>query len=199
MNLDIERAKKYFYNKDYKSACEIFLKYKKFYESGMCFLFMNDIKNAKKYWQMDKENKFASSWGLNVLEFIKLKMLKPPTYLQIRAFYEMYIELFIENSMIDYAQNLINMYPTLSKYNSETYKFVCRALYAKEYYDLALDFAKKTEEEYNFDPEALYISADINFMRKNYAKSFDEIRKILDVIPNYYPARKLKETLLKTI
>ncbi len=192
----ILKAKELFDKKEYESAKDIFLKENKLYEAGLCFLLCNDIKNARACWKKDKENVFASSWGLNVLDYIQRKVKRLPSFLQIRAFYELYINLLIENNLIEYAQNLINVYYELTKSNPETLKFVARVLNAKGYDDLSLEFIKRIKDFGYIDPEAFFISAEINYEREKYSDSLDDLKRILDFLPGYYPAVTLKQKIL---
>lgn len=194
----ILKAKDLFYKKEYRQAKDIFLSLNKFYEAGLCFLLLGDLANAKKYWKKDKTNLFASSWGLNVLDYIKLKFKKPSSFLQIRAFYETYIGLLIENNFIEYAQNLINTANELSKSNPEVLKFLSRVLNAYGYDDLSLEFVRRIKEFGYMDPEAFFISSEIYFHRGEYSNALDDLKLILDVLPEYYPANRLKTMILET-
>jgi len=195
----ILEAKEYFYNKEYKQALELFLKKDKFYEAGLCFLLCKDIKNARFCFEKEKKNLFAASWGLKILDYIKMEIKKYPSYLQVRAFYEIYLNLFIENDLIDYAQNLINIYPSLMRSNPEICKFIARALSATNYDELALNFTQRATQNSFFDPEAFFIASEIYVKKQEYSNALDEIKKILDIMPKYYPALKLKEQILEKI
>ena len=194
----LSTAKELFYKKEYKKASDIFLKENKLYEAGFCHFLMNDLENAKKYWQQDKKNLFASGWGLNALDYIKHNVKNYPSFLQIRAFYEIYIGLLIESNLIEYAQNLINVSHELAKANPEVPKFLARVLNAYGYDDLSLEFVKRIRDFGYMDPEALFISSEIYFRRSEYSNALDDLKRILDVLPEYYPAVKLKQIILDT-
>ena len=188
----LTNAKTLFYNKRYEEAFELFLKEKHLYGAGLCKLLLKDPKRAKKIWSSEKSPCLATSWGLIVLDLIKLKAVKSPTYLQVRAFYETYMNLFINSNLIEYAENLLSLYPFLFRSNFEVLKFTARVLWANRYYDLSLEFIDMIKEKNMFDPEALFIEAQIYLERREYSRALNAIDKILAQVPEYYPAVKFK-------
>ena len=101
-------------------------------------------KHAKKFWEKNKRNCPACSFGLCMLQLIHLKPNKLPTFFQTRAQLEIYLNLFIQNNLIEWAENIIACADFLFRSNPETYKFIARALYSNGYFDLAIIFCKKS-------------------------------------------------------
>ncbi len=189
-------AKNAFYNKQYKLAKPLFLFEKKYYEAGLCAFLLKDFEGAKKYWQKDKNQEFASSWGIICLDLIKKEIPnKAPSFFQIRTFFEIYLNLLIENKLFDYAENLINMYPYLSQINLEVCKFIARALFANDFFESSQRFIKIIKEQEFVDPEALLISAQINYMDGKFKESGEDLEKILKTYPEYHPAINLKKII----
>lgn len=193
---DLCFAKDLFYKKDFAGASAIFLRINRFYEAGVCAILLNEQALAKKFFQRDKSDCFATSWGLKALDLMNLKRSKNPTYLQIRAFYEIFVSLLIENSLFAYAENLINMHPFLAQFNPEVYKFTSRVLYAHNYFDISLDFVNRVETMGFHDPEAFFIAAQIYFEKNEFENSLAMIEKTLDCAKNYFPALELKKKIV---
>lgn len=191
----LKEAKECFYKKEYEPALEIFLQEKCFYEAGLCYLLKKDTKNAKKYWNMTKKTSPASQWGLCVLKLIDLKTSVIPTFFQTRAFLEVYLNLFFENDLTEWIENILSCCDSLAASNPEAYKFIARALYANGYFGLAITFCKKSLKLFYADPEAFLILSQCQFLIGDLLEAQDSINRILCLIPDYYPAILFKKIL----
>jgi len=195
---DLISAKDYFYNKDYKTALKLFLKDENYYGAGLCSLLLCNTKRAKIFWSINR-NCPASKWGLCVLNFIQLKREKIPTFFQTRAQLEVYLNLLIENNLIEWAQNLISCSDILFKANPESYKFIARALYANGYFKLAISFCKKSLKFFYSDPEAFLIMGQCQFLLNDIAEALDSTNRTLAIAPKYYPAKLFRSILIDEI
>ncbi len=191
-------AKDYFYDKDYKSALNLFIEESNYYGAGLCCLLTCDTKKAQFYWSINK-NCPASKWGLCVLDFIKLKNTKKPSFFQTRAQLEVYLSLLIENNLIEWAQNLVSSCDTFFNANPESYKFIARALYANGYFQLAVAFCKKSLRFFYSDPEAFLIMAQCQFLLAELGEALDSVNRTLAIAPMYYPAKLFRNILLEEI
>ena len=196
---ELNNAYQLFYDKKYKEALEIFLKEKEYYPAGFCSLLLKDEKSAEEYWKINKKSCPASNFGLSVLRFINLKTDKIPSFFQTRAQLEIYLNLFIENGLIEWAENLISCADFLFRANPESYKFIARALYANGYFELAINFCKKSLTIFYSDPEALLIMSQCYYLLKNNGEALDIINKVLDMVPDYYPAIIFRKILKEEI
>ncbi len=188
-------AKTLFYEKRYNEAFEIFKNNKMPYEAGLCKLLTGDIERAKNIWQSVETPCIATNWGLIVLDLIKLKSIKPPCYFQIRSFLEVYLNLFIENGLVEYAENLISAYEIFSRVNFESCKFIARALFAHKYWELALEFIEKSRGICYPDPEALLIEAQCFHILCRPDKALKSLNELLEILPDYVPAVELKREI----
>jgi len=200
MTPQINIAKNHFYNKNYTQAKEAFEKLEEYYQTGLCCLLLKDIEGAKKYWLKNCADSKASEWGLIVLDLIELKTPKvKPSFFQTRAFLEIYINLFVENNLIEWAQNLVNMCDFLHQANPESYKFIARALFANGYLNLAITFCKKTVGLFYSDPEALLIMSQCYFLLGNLGEALDCVNKVNAIVDSYYPAILFRSILKEEI
>ena len=197
--LSIAKAKEYFYQKDYSKALELFVEDEEYYSAGLCSLLLGDTDSAEKYWNKKKNHCPASAFGLCVLKYIALKPSKIPTFFQTRAQLEIYLNLFIENEKIEWAENLISNCDNLYLSNPESYKFIARALFANGYFKMAITFCKITIYICYCDPEAFLILAQCNFLLGELGEALDWVNKTIDMVPEYYPAILLRDILKREI
>ena len=195
----IEKAKEHFYKKEYDKALPLFMEAEDFYGAGLSSLLLKDIEGARKYWQKKKNDCPASDFGLCILDFIQLKEGKLPTFFQTRAQLEIYLNLFIENNLIEYAENLISSCDKFYMSNPEAYKFIARVLFSNGYCKLAITFCRKTLKLYYCDPEAFLILAQCHFLLGDLGEALDCVNRTIDMVPEYYPAKLLKNVLKEEI
>lgn len=196
---NVNLAKRFFYSKCYKDAYSLFEAAEMPYEMGLCKLLTKKPKDAKKIWEKVKNPCSAISWGLTALELINLKNTRTPKYFQIRAFLEVYLSLFLENNLINYAENLISAYEIFSRQNYESCKFIARALFANGYINPTLDFIEKSKQICYPDPEALLIEAQCYFKKDFYDKAQNSIDELLKIVPEYIPAIRLGKEIAKRV
>ena len=200
MTQQIKQAKALFYEKKYHSAFKIFKKEKDYYSAGLCLLLLKKLYGAKIYWIQDSYKSHACQWGLAVLNLINLK--KPivnPSFFQTRAQLEIYLNLFIENGLIEYAQNLISMSDILYQCNPESYKFIARVLYSNGYFDLAITFCKKTLKLFYSDPEAFLILSQCHYLLGDLGEALDCINRVNCMVDDYFPAKLFEHILREEI
>lgn len=196
-NEKIKEAKSLFYQKQYKKALDIFVKHDEcFYESGLCALLLKDENTAFNFWNKNSNKCPACAFGLCVLECINLKQERIPTFFQTRAQLEIYINLFLENNYIDWAENLIGYCDMFYRSNPESYKFIARALFANGYFDMAIFFANKTLRLFYCDPEAFLILAQCEFLLGNLAQALDTVNRVNSMVSDYFPAKVFKMVIL---
>lgn len=188
-------AKELFYKGDYKGALELFKSDDCRYEAGLCTLLLGDEKEAECFWKKDKNPDIATSWGLIVLDLIKLKIKQRPSFFQVRAFLEVYLNLFIVNNHLRWAENIISASDIIVKSNPETYKFIARVLFANGYFNLVEKFIEESKNIFYFDPEAHFIQAQAYYLEKDYKKAYDSIIDTLTAAGEYYPALEFKKLI----
>lgn len=200
MTQQIKFAKEYFYQKKYQDALELFVKNQDYYSAGLCCLLLKDEKQAFEFWKKSYKYSPASSWGLTVLNLINLRIPKiEPSFFQTRAQLEIYINLFIENGLIEWAQNMVSMCDILYQANPESYKFIARALYSNGYFDLAITFCKKTLKLFYCDPEAFLILSQCYYLIGDLGEALDCVNRVNAMVEDYFPALLFKQVLKEEI
>ena len=198
-NIDIDFAKFCFDNKHYDKAKEIFLNNDMLYEAGFSALLAGNLNSARLIWKEVKDPCLATGWGLIILDVIENKpFTKSPGYFQTRAFYEVYLNLFIENKLYDWADNMIDAYKFFTRSNSEVPKFIARILAFWGYSSLVHEFAEISKKICYFDPEIHFIEAEMYLAEEKYNQAYDAVKETLKVSPGYFPAAKMKEMIEKS-
>ena len=198
-NIDIDFAKFCFENKHYDKAKEIFLNNDMLYEAGFSALLAGNLNSARLIWKEVKDPCLATGWGLIILDVIENKpFTKSPGYFQTRAFYEVYLNLFIENKLYDWADNMIDAYKFFTRSNSEVPKFIARILAFWGYSSLVHEFAEISKKICYFDPEIHFIEAEMYIAEEKYNQAYDAVKETLKVSPGYFPAAKMKEMIEKS-
>ena len=194
-----QKAKELFYQGDYTKALELFSAENSNYEAGLCALLLNDEENAKIFWTKDKDPDIATKWGLIILNIIHLKIKEHPTFFQVRAFLEVYLNLFIQNKQLSWAENLISACDIFARSNPESYKFIARALFANGYLELSHKFLNESKKLFYCDPESHFIDSQAYFLEKKYDKALKSINETLESARGYYPAVEFKKIIEKKI
>ncbi len=198
-NIDIDFAKFCLENKHYDKAKEIFLNNDMLYEAGFSALLAGNLNSARLIWKEVKDPCLATGWGLIILDVIENKpFTKSPGYFQTRAFYEVYLNLFIENKLYDWADYMIDAYKFFTRSNSEVPKFIARILAFWGYSSLVHEFAEISKKICYFDPEIHFIEAEMYLAEEKYNQAYDAVKETLKVSPGYFPAAKMKEMIEKS-
>lgn len=193
---DIDFARICFENRQFDKAKEIFLNNNMLYEAGFSALLTGNIQSAGLIWKEVKDPCPGTDWGLIILDLLeKRPLVRTPKYFQTRAFLELYLNLFIENELYDWADEIINAYKFFGRANSETPKFLARVLYSFGYFKMAREFSGLSKRICYADPEIHYIEAEIALVDGDLAGAKKSVYEILKFAPEYYPAKRLKKIL----
>ncbi len=193
---DVDFARLCFENKQYARAKEIFLNNDMLYEAGFSSLLTGNIKSTKLIWKEIQNPCSATEWGFIILDLIEKKPhIKLPGYFQTRAFLELYLNLFIENELFDWADEIINSYKFFTRANSETPKFIARVLSVFGYFELIHEFASLAKRICYYDPEIHYIEVESYLMEERYKDAYEAVIELLKISPQYFPAKKMKNMI----
>lgn len=200
MDEKLKKAHNFFNNKNYGEAKKYFIEFDMTYETGLCFLLERNLHQARKYFEIKKNDCIASEFGLLIIDILEdSKTRKIPNYFQVRSFLEVYINFFIENNFLDWAQKIIDNYRFFTQYNFETPKFIARVLHANNFFNAVHSFAKMGKEICFGDAEVHYIDACVYIEEKNYPEAKKCIEDCLKIAPEYFPIIKLKSDLEKIV
>lgn len=187
-------ADAFFYKDEFAPAAKIYNEIGEFYHAGYCYFLINQIDLAIEFFIKAEESP-ARNWNLFFAETFRARINTNPTYLQIRAFLERDMNLFLRLDLVSYVQQIIDISDYLFSVNPETNKFIARAFlnndysdYAKEYIDRAFDFTTK-------DAELYYLLAKYYRTQGLTEKVTENLKEALRLSDNYVPAKLMLEGL----
>lgn len=187
-------AKKRFISGDYSDS-EFFFQNGFVLEGAYCKLFSGDAQGAKTEFSKVAMTDFRADWGKKLIGFIEGYVSDVPSYFQIRNFLEIDLNLLLQAKQPQYVENIINGADLFYSVNPESYKFIARVMLNNDFSDVALYYLKKAKDKFYYDPEMHYMLAQC-YVRQgetNLAKS--SIESCLDILPGYFPARKLLQKI----
>lgn len=188
-------AKSYFYERDFKSAKEIFRRTKSFLEEGYCELFSGNVKKAAALWKKAPESSCCLWAKFSADAIMKGESNRIPTYLGIRNFYECDLDVLTEVGLFDYAEKLINTTEYLAEICPEVYKFTARVLSNRGLTDEALLFVEKSKDLIYKDSELHFLEGEIRLKAGDAKGAKACVERILSIDKNYYPAKVLDEKI----
>lgn len=164
-------------------------------ECAYCFLFNEDLENAKLAFSQIKDSDVRAKWALFMISLIEGNVREYPTYLQLRNFLEIDINLLIHYFKGDYVEKIIRYCDFMFTINPEVYKFIGRVLYNNNLEQQALFFLERAKSYFWHDPELHYLLAYIYYNKGDRVNALKCLDNCLDVLPKYFPAVDLKRKI----
>ena len=164
-------------------------------ENAYSLLFNEDLENAKFAFSQIKDSDVRAKWALFMISLIEGNVKEYPTYLQLRNFLEIDLNLLIHYFKGDYVEKIIRYCDFMFTINPEVYKFIGRVLYNNNLEQQALFFLEKAKSYFWHDPELHYLLAYIYYQNDNKTEALKCIENCLDVLPKYFPAEDLKRKI----
>lgn len=138
-----------------------------------------------------------ANWGLTLTDILKERVEHYPTYFEIRNFLEIDLNFLIKNEKIDYVELLLGALEYLTNVNIETYKYVARVMIENHIDRAAEKYLEKAKKTFYNDVELHFLYAKYNLQKKEYHLAYKNIKECLNFLPDYFPAKKLQDEILK--
>ena len=166
-------------------------------ESAYLAILNNDLRTASAIFEsLDSPR---ARWGLifvSILEgFIKIY----PSYFEIRNFLEIDLDFLIKNEKVEYIEYLLSSLEVLVNINQETYKYIARVMYENKYYNAAREYLEKSKKVFYKDPELHFMLSKYYYESREYEEAMFYIKECLKILPDYYPAKLMKQVISKYI
>lgn len=126
-------------------------------ENAYSLLFNEDLEKAKFAFSQIKDSDVRAKWALFMISLIEGNVKEYPTYLQLRNFLEIDLNLLIHYFKGDYVEKIIRYCDFMFTINPEVYKFIGRVLYNNNLEQQALFFLEKAKSYFWHDPELHYL------------------------------------------
>jgi len=191
--INYEEAKKNFVLGDIGSCEKYFKSNNCSLEYGYCLLLSGKLSEAEVV--LKNLDSLRADWAVKLISFMRGYVEILPTYFQIRNFLEIDINLLILNKQIDSVQYILGGADIFYSVNRETYKFIARVMMNSGYYDVAKKYLDKYKDDTYNDPELHFMYSQYYIHYKDYDKALESIDNCLMVLPDYFPAKEIKEHL----
>lgn len=177
------QTKKYFVEHDYSL------------EHGYCLILEGKLSEAIDV--LKKMDSLRADWAIKFIPFMQGYVEVLPTYFQIRNFLEIDLNLLIMAKQVDLISYVLGGADLLYSVNCESYKYIARVFMNNGYLDIAKNYIDLGRNNTYNDPELHFMNAQYyNFMHDK-GNALQAIEDCLKILPEYYPAIKIKESLLE--
>lgn len=187
-------AETLFYKQDFCSAIKIYEEINENFAVGYCYLLLNKIDLAIDFLKESPISP-AQNWGLFFSELFRARVNVKPSYLQIRAFLERDLNLFLKLDLISHVQKIIDISDYLAQINPETNKYIARAFLFNDYPDYAKEYLDRAFEFTSHDAELHYLLAKYNLAVNLKDKAIENLEESLRISDTYVPAKILLDKL----
>ncbi len=188
LNGDIYKCKAYFEKNAY------------YVEAAYCELVLGHLDKAYKIFDKYAEENTRASWGKFLLQMIYNKVFITPKYFEIRNFLEIDINILLTYKKYNFVEKILAFANYMSRFNPETCKYIGRVLWANGYIKEAVMFLENGKKILYKDPELHYLLAYIYHNNyKDDEKTLKALNAALEILPEYFPANRLKSDILKKV
>jgi len=138
-------------------------------------------------------------WGKAFVDILLGYIERYPTYFEIRNFLEIDLDYLLKNEKIDYVEQFLGSIELLAGINQETYKYVARVFFENKHFNIAKKYLDLSKSLFYNDPELQFLLAKYYIHFREYENASAHINECIKILPDYYPARILKNEISKYI
>lgn len=136
-----------------------------------------------------------AKWGIALVDILKGYIEDYPTYFEIRNFLEIDLDFLLKNEKIDYVEQILGGMEILSDINQEVYKYAGRVMYENKLYKIAKEYLDKSKKLFYNDAELHFMYAKYHLEFRNFKDADYHINECLRILPDYFPAKSLKQQI----
>jgi tetratricopeptide (TPR) repeat protein len=175
-------------NGDIKNCIDFFKTNNYTLEYGYSLLLEGNFKEANAV--LERCNSHRADWALKIIPLMQGIVQTLPTYFEIRSFLEVDLNLLFKAHQIKSVEYILGGADILQDINSETYKFIGRALLKNGYMNFSkIFFDKSLSSAYN-DVELHYLFVEYYDANNDIQNALKAVKNCMRINPNYYPAIK---------
>ena len=163
-------------------------------EYGYCLLLDGKLSEAESV--LRKVDSVRADWVVKLIPFMRGYVEVLPTYFQIRNFLEIDINLLLMARQNDAVAYILGGADLFYSVNCEAYKYIARVMMNNGYFETAKTYLDKARDNTYNDPELHFMFCQYYIHIQDFEKALSSIEECLKILPEYYPARKIKEALL---
>ena len=173
-----------------------------FFSDNECFLELGyyrflheDPDGALECFERLAEYDPRAGWAIFFTKLATNKIDRYPSYFELRSFLEIDLDLCLKYYLGDYVQNVVQYSDWMSEINSEVQKFIARVFLNNGYKNYGYHYLTKARDTFYNDPELHYLFAEYFLCENDTLNAELALENCLEVLPEYYPALKLKSKL----
>ncbi len=159
-------------------------------ECAYLLIIKDDLPGALKIFETIDSPR--GKWGIFLINILNGYTEVFPSYFDIRNFLEIDLDFLIKNEKIDYVEQLLGAIDFLAEINQEAYKFTARVMYENKLFNASKKYLDKSKNIFYKDPELHFMYAKYFINTHEYSYANYHIDECLKILPDYYPAKKLK-------
>ena len=195
MILDYKTAKDKLLASDISGCHRFFKENGCIVEDAYCELLNENIEAAKELFLSASDYNVRAEWGLFLCKLIQGYADKYPTYLQLRNFLEIDIDILIKNLKGQYVQNILKYSDWMASINPEVLKFIGRVLIVNGLEEHGRMFLEHAKDYFYQDPELHYLLA-VEYLKQNDTEGVTKaLNACINVLPGYFPAVTMQKRL----
>lgn len=164
-------------------------------EYGYSLILSGQLQEAEKV--LRKIESLRADWAVKFIPFMKGYVEVFPTYFQIRNFLEIDINLLIKAKQSDYISYVLGGADLFYSVNCESYKYFARVMMNNGFFDISKNYMDKARDKTYNDPELHFMYCQYFIHLRDIDNALVAINACLEILPEYYPAIKIKEALLR--
>lgn len=157
----------------------------------------DDLQSALEVFKINHSPR--AKWGIVLCEILKGHIVSTPSYFQIRNFLEIDLDFLLKNEKIDYVEMVLGSVDYLAEINQEAYKFTARVMFENKLYNVAQKYMEKSKKYLYSDPELHFMLARLYITLHNFEQAEYYLGECLKILPNYYPAKVLRNEVLEKL
>lgn len=159
-------------------------------ESAYIMILNNNLNESEAIFSV--LNSPRAEWGVSLVQILIGYLKKDPTYLGIRNFFEIDLDFLLKNDKIEYIELMLGATDYLVNINPEVYKYAARVMLENKMLELAKKYLDKSKSVFYKDPELHFMYTTYFMKTKEYTYAKYHIEECLKILPDYYPAKKLR-------
>lgn len=199
MVLDYNNAKQKLLTFDIDGCQRFFAENGYLLELGYCFLLSDNLKDARAAFIQAREFDKRANWALFMTNLFLNLPADYPSYFELRNFLEIDLNILIQAGKGEFVEKLISYADFFYTINPEVYKYLGRVFLNNDLEQYGYFFLMRAKDYFYNDPELHYLLAEFFFNKKDFKETKKYAQTCLDVLPEYFPAKKMLEKIADAV
>jgi len=163
-------------------------------EYGYSLILSGELSEAERV--LRQIDSLRADWAVKLIPFMRGHVQMMPSYFQIRNFLEIDVNLLIMAKQTESVSYVLGGADLFYSINCESYKYLARVLMNNSFFDIAKTYLDNARMKTYNDPELHFMYCQYFIHNKDFKNALVAINACLQILPEYYPAKRIKEALL---